>query len=230
MYSNCFILTMNQKLIKSWDELYYPFKSILYFLFLLFFFHFSWKIAIGGDIEDEYIFLFGKDITPDWFYLACIWLTKAAAWFVRLFPGTDDLILQNTLLFFPEGGIRVRIIWGCTGIKQMFIFICIMIFYRCFTLVKKPGNNSYTFRFLPFWNKLWYIPLGCIILSIYNVIRIGSMVMLTNGHPERFDSLHNGIFRYIYYGIIFFIWIVWEEVYVKKAFNDENKRKNSIAS
>jgi exosortase/archaeosortase family protein len=176
-----------------------PYKGILLFLFLLFFFHFSWKIAIDGDIVGDNMYLFGKDITPKWFYTACRWLTAAAAWFIRLFPNTQDLVEGDNLLYFPNGGFKISIIWGCTGIKQMFIFTGIMLFYKG-----------------PFLKKLWYIPLGCIILTIYNVIRVGVMVIFTNGHPERFDSLHDGILRYIYYGIVFLLWVIWEEFIVNK--------------
>ena len=206
---------MNQKLVKAWDDLT-PFKSIFYFLFLLFFFHFSWKIAIGGDIEDNFMLFFGKDVTPAWFYTAQLWLTKAVAWFVHLLPNTDDLITNDTRLYFPEENIRISIVWGCTGIKQMAIFAGIMIFYRCFTLIKKTGNTTYSVKFLPYWNKLWYIPLGCVILTLYNIIRIGLIVLFTREHPEQFDFYHDGIFRFIYYGIIFLIWVIWEEVYVIK--------------
>lgn len=206
---------MDQKLIKIWDELT-PYKSILYFLFLLFFFHFSWKISIGGDRNDDYMLLFGKDITPDWFYTIQLWLTKATAWFIHLFPNTDDLIVDKILLYFSDSEMQLRVAWGCTGVKQMGIFVCIMIFYRCFTLKKKENASGYSAVFLPYWKKLWYIPLGCVILTIYNIIRIGSIVMLVRYHPERFDSLHDGIFRYIYYAIIFLLWVIWEEFFVHK--------------
>jgi exosortase/archaeosortase family protein len=86
----------------------------------------------------------------------------------------------------------------------MSIFCGIMLFYKCFPFVKYQ------------WNKLWYIPLGCIILTLYNIVRIGSTVLLTKGHPERFDSLHDGIFRYVYYGIVFALWVIWEERFAKK--------------
>lgn len=176
-----------------------PYKGILYFLVLLFFFHFSWKAAIDGDIDGDYIYFFGKDITPAWFHTACLWLTSAIAWFIRLMPGTQDLVRESAVLYFPDGGIKVSIVWGCTGIKQMFIFAGIILLY-----------------WGPFLKKLWYIPLGCTILTVYNIIRIGLIVMFTRGYPERFDWLHDGIFRYIYYTIVFLLWVYWEEVVVKK--------------
>ena len=179
-----------------------PYKGIFFFLFLLFFFHFSWKIAIDGDMSSEYIYLFGKDITPSWFGTSCLGLTKAVAWFIHLFPNTQDLLVNGNQLKFPtEGNSWTRIIWGCLGFKQMLIYAGIILFY-----------------WGPLLKKLWYIPLGWIILSIYNVIRIASTVWLTDGNPERFESLHDGILRYIYYTIVFLLWVVWEEFIVNKNY------------
>jgi exosortase/archaeosortase family protein len=186
-----------------------PYKGILLFLFLLFLFHFSWKLTIDGDRDSEMMYFLGEDVTPEWFHTACLWLTAAAAWFVRLFSSGQDLIIEGIRMYFPVNeGWSIRIIWGCTGIKQMSIFCGIMLFYKCYPFLKYQ------------WHKWWYVPLGCIILTVYNVIRIGSTVLLTKGHPERFDSLHDGIFRYIYYGIVFFLWVIWEECFAKK---NENK-------
>jgi len=179
-----------------------PYKGILFFLLLLFFFHFSWKIAISGDMDSENIYLFGKDITPVWFASSCRGMTRLVAWFIHLFPNTQDLIVESTRMKFPtKGNTWLGIIWGCLGFKQMSIYAGIILFY-----------------WGPLIKKLWYIPLGCFILTVYNVIRVAVTVWLTDGAPERFDSLHNGILRYIYYTIVFFLWVVWEECIVKKNY------------
>ena len=199
-----FEMKINTKEIKKHIE---PYSGILLFLALLFFFHFSWKLAIDGDMDGTRMYVFGKDCTPSWFDTASLWLTKSVHWLVRLFPHTEHFIRGGYLLYFLDGGILIRIIWGCTGIKQMFIFAGIMLLYRG-----------------PFLRKLWYIPMGCLILTLYNIVRIALICVLTNQHPERFDSLHNGIFRYIYYGIIFLLWVVWEEFIVKKRISGGNKK------
>jgi len=177
-------------------------QGILFFMFLLFFFHFSWKITIDGDMDSENIYLFGKDITPSWFAASCRGLTQMVAWFIHLFPNTQDLLVDNIRLKFPtEGNTWIRIIWGCLGFKQMAIYAGIILFY-----------------WGPLLKKLWYIPMGWCILTGYNVIRIATTVWLTDGAPERFESLHNGILRYIYYTIVFLLWVGWEELIVKKNY------------
>jgi exosortase/archaeosortase family protein len=189
---------MNKKLSRIL-QIIKPYKGILFFLFLLFFFHFLWKIAISGDMGSEYIYLFGKDITPTWFDASCRLLVQMIAWFIHLFPNTQDLLVVGTKLkFSTEGNSWIHIVWGCLGFKQMLIYSGIILFY-----------------WGPLLKKLWYIPLGWLILTIYNVIRVATTVWLTDGYPERFESLHDGILRYIYYAIVFLLWVAWAEIIVK---------------
>ena len=194
--------------IKRIKQILEPYSGILLFLVLLFFFHFTWKIVIDGDMESTKMYVFGKEWTPAWFDTVTLWLAEVVHWLVLQFPGNEHFVRDNYLLFFIDGGIRISIIWGCTGLKQMFIFAGIILLYRG-----------------PFLKKLWYIPLGCLILTVYNVIRIALICVLTNHHPERFDDLHDGIFRYIYYTIVFLLWVVWEESFVKKKKRNEEKER-----
>jgi len=204
---------MNEKLMRIVKFLKF-YKGILFFLFLLFLFHFSWKIAIFGDMSGDNIpgenimYFFGKDITPSWLDLSCGIAIQIVAWFIQLFPNTQDLLINgNCLKFSTEGNIWISIVWGCLGFKQMFIYFGIILFY-----------------WGPLLKKIWYIPLGWFILTAYNVIRIATTVWLTDGNPERFQSLHDGTLRYIYYTIVFLLWVVWAE------FIDKNNYKYAIRS
>jgi exosortase/archaeosortase family protein len=219
--------------LKKWFVMLKPYKGILLFVFLLFLFHFSWiiifdgdggdrseiilnikeslNIAVEGDIHGDRMYFFGKDITPEWFDSVDLWLTSVSAWFIRLIPDYRDVIKNGIYLYFPDGKNAIEIIWGCTGIKQMFIFSMIMLFY-----------------WGPFLKKLWYIPSGCFILTIYNVIRISMITILTRYHPEQFESLHNGIFRYIYYIIVFILWVIWAE-FIDKNRHGKRQNKNTSA-
>jgi exosortase/archaeosortase family protein len=204
-----------------------PYSGILLFLALLFFFHYLWKICIDGDgsevapwilhlrqwlgiavsgpVNETRMYFLGNDVTPAWFDTANHWLTAAVAWFIRLFPSQRDLITNDIFLYFPENRIHISIVWGCTGIKQMTIFAGIILFF-----------------WGPLLKKLWFIPLGCLILTIYNIIRIGTTVILTRNAPERFDSLHDGILRYIYYTIVFLLWVAWAEYFCRKRHEHSN--------
>jgi exosortase/archaeosortase family protein len=207
---------MNKKIIFGTQLQSY--KGIIYFVCLLFFFFGLWKIVVYGNfffihfpwevdkkIKDDYLFFFGKDITPAWATSSYKLLTDAIAGFVRLFPNTENLKTSDYYLYFPNGKITISIVWGCTGIKHLFIFTCIMACYQG------------TWR-----KKIWYIPVGCLILTVYNVIRIGLIVLLTNGHPQRFGFLHDRFFNYIYYTIIFLLWLYWEEQITKNTIKNDS--------
>jgi exosortase/archaeosortase family protein len=203
---------MNKKL-KNLKLFLKPYLGIIFFMVLLFFFHFLWKISISGYMDSENIYFFGKDITPAWFADSCLALTRMVAWFIHLFPNTQDLLVDEALhrLKFPtEGNDWIRIIWGCLGFKQMAIYAGVILLY-----------------WGPLLKKLWYIPMGWCILTAYNVVRIATAVWLTDGHPERFESLHDGALRYIYYTIVFLLWVVWDEFIVKKKYTYAIRSSNN---
>lgn len=184
---------MNEQLKKVIRTIH-PYKNILYFMVLLLVTHFLWKIAVDGNLNGHEISIFGIDATAPFEQLSRL-TAKAARWTVRLFPDTDTFQRKDTILYFTDApDSSVIIIWGCTAVKQLYIFLVIMLLF--------PG---------PWRKKLWYIPLGCLILIIYNIVRIAVICMLIKNHPERFEMLHEGVFRYIFYGLIFLLWLIWEE-------------------
>jgi len=185
------------KQIKQIINILSPYWGVVYFIALLLFTHFLWKLVVDGDLHSQQIAIFGKDLTTQFHSLAAF-TARTVHWFVRLFPNTDDFLINDTRLHFQNENFIINIIWGCTGVKQLYIFIVIMAFYKG-----------------PWKKKLWYIPMGCVILWVYNIIRIAAICYLIIGHPERFDFLHEGLFRYILYGLIFLLWVIWEEKYVK---------------
>jgi exosortase/archaeosortase family protein len=98
----------------------------------------------------------------------------------------NEITLQNHF--------TVLVVWGCTAIKQSFIFLCIMLI--------TPGPEKH---------KFWYIPLGLILIYFINVFRIFAITLICKDYPQYFYFLHYYLFKYIFYVLIFFIWIFWEE-------------------
>ena len=187
------------KQIKQIINILSPYWGIVYFIVLLLSTHFLWKLVVDGDLHSQQIAIFGKDLTEQFHFLSTF-TARIVHWFVCLFPNTGDFLINDTRLYFQNPGFIINIIWGCTAVKQLYIFIVIMAFYKG-----------------PWKKKLWYIPVGCVILWAYNIIRIAAICYLVIDHPEKFDFYHEGLFRYIYYGLMFLLWVVWEEKYVKKV-------------
>ncbi len=175
-----------------------PYYGVFFFVSLLLSTHLFWKIVVDGDLQGQQIYIFGRDLTSQFHSLS----TLTAEWafqLIKLFPNTDSFYRHDTYLYFEGGRNCINIIWGCTAIKQLYIFILLIILYKG-----------------PVKSKLWYIPVGCLILGIYNIIRIAMICILTKNNPERFESLHDGWFKYLFYGLIFLLWVFWEERFVKK--------------
>jgi len=216
------MLSLNAKISKTLEPLK-PFKDIFWFLFLFVFFDFLWKLFIDEGDNEELLIILGKDFTKSIEPL-CIWTADISHWIVQNVLGYKDFNIKGDIIYFADS-LRFKIVWGCTGFKQMIMFVFIMILY--FGPVKK---------------KLWFIPLSVLFLNFINIIRIISTVLLTKGgypdwfipfnewlngrqwdnSPETiyqfnvdwFQLFHKEIFKWLYYdGVMFLLWLLWEEVF-----------------
>jgi exosortase/archaeosortase family protein len=104
-----------------------------------------------------------------------------------------------------EGGwARVVIAPECASLKQLMHWI--------FLLVLFPG---------PWKHKLWYIPIGLVIIEWTNVIRICGILMMQIPWPNSFHIAHDYIFKVFFYFVIFLMWVLW----VEKFYNPTLKAK-----
>ena len=94
-----------------------------------------------------------------------------------------------------EGGwARVIIAPECASLKQWMHWLFLMILF--------PG---------PWKHKLWYIPVGLVIIEWTNVIRICGVLMMQIPWPNSFHLAHDYIFKLFFYFIIFLMWMIWVE-------------------
>ncbi|MDR3705010.1 MAG: exosortase/archaeosortase family protein [Paludibacteraceae bacterium] len=182
-------------MIKKIKELWLkakPIHSVLIFMLVLFASNILWKLCIYGDDTDTQVLLFNHvDISAPFNFMV-IHITKVTRGALTLFGYHIHGHHLNDVCFLNEN--HITIVWGCTAIKQSFIFFCIM---AC-----TPG---------PWKHKLWYVPLGVFIAYLFNLIRIIAIAMVVEQHPEYFKFLHEQVFKYVFYGVIFLVWVVWEE-------------------
>ncbi|MGC3979621.1 MAG: exosortase/archaeosortase family protein [Paludibacteraceae bacterium] len=181
-----------------------PYKGVIFFVIALLSAHFFWKFTVIGDESgDRIIFLGLLDISQPFIFMAehvaniCYSILK--------FIGFNINLLPNNILRF-ENGHGVQVVWACTGIKQAFIFTMILAFAR--------GCWKY---------KLWYIPFGLICIYLFNIFRIVFITSFVEKHPEWFDLLHEHLLKYLFYIMIFFIWVYWEEKLADKSKTKCNK-------
>lgn len=102
----------------------------------------------------------------------------------------------TVLAYDIKKGPAINIVWGCTGVKQIYVFFLVMLFCK--------GN----------WRRRFvYFLLGVALLLLFNIIRISCVLIMLRYYPTSFEFLHDGLFKYLFYGIMFLLWMLWEERY-----------------
>lgn len=177
-----------------------PFKGVILFAVILIGSNFFWKYNIKGDEAfslDSIVSLWGMNISAPF-----NWMAKHVAHlsiFILNVLGSE-VILKPGNIFQHSNGYTVQIVWACTGLKQMYIFFCIIAFYRG-----------------PWLKKLWFIPLGLFVVYLFNIFRIAFIIGAVEQHPDWFHFLHLYAFKYSFYLIIFLMWVLWEEKIARKT-------------
>lgn len=178
-------------------EKYGKFEGIFRFVVVLLAAHFFWKFTVVGDENGAAaITFFGANISApfDWMSLHIAEMSHMVlGWFGM------DTYLFNTSVIHPSNNHGCRIIWACTGLKQAFIFTMILLFSRGI-----------------WYHKLWYILLGLVAVYFVNLVRIILIVAAMRDYSEYFHLLHEHIFKYLFYVIIFMIWVLWEDFLVPR--------------
>ena len=173
-----------------------PYSGVIYFVVILMVSHFVWKLTVLGDESDLVVTFAGYDISAPFNFMASH--VARATYSCLHFIGSDIRLEPWNVLRYPND-VAVRIVWSCTALKQAYIFICIIAFYKG-----------------PFLKKMWFIPAGLIVVYAFNIFRISAITFLIEKHPDWFGFLHEHLFKYMYYAVIFGMWVYWEERVCKK--------------
>lgn len=111
-----------------------------------------------------------------------------------------SVLYQTTIdaIYYPEINGYFGITILCTGIKQLIIFPLVMLFY--------PG---------PLKHKLWYIPIGIILIFLFRALLFALLGVVFFYSREAFTICHY-ITKYIVWAGVFFIWLFWAKHFQKK--------------
>ena len=80
----------------------------------------------------------------------------------------------------------------CDGLSLFALFAIFIAFF--------PG---------PVRNKLWFVPLGIILLHGVNISRVISLTFIQSKYPEWLAFNHDYTFTVLVYGVVFGLWVVW---------------------
>lgn len=173
-----------------------PYRGVIGFAVILTISNLFWKYNVLGDESNTQVTFWGLDISETFIFMAKHIAQVTAT--ILHFLGWN-VSLDSTNMVRHETGNSAQIIWACSGLKQAYIYFCIIAFSRG-----------------PWLKKLWYIPLGLLIVYLFNIFRITVIVACIDQHPNWFEFLHLYFFKYLFYGVIFGMWVFWEEKIVQK--------------
>ncbi len=124
------------------------------------------------------------------FHLTNSWL-YSTKFFLNMLGYEAGIEIPRKLLILA-GTPGVILERGCLGRNMMGLFAGFIIVY--------PGNIK---------TKLWYIPLGLLIIYMLNVFRIAGLSFTQLYFPEYLDINHHTVFKYTVYTAIFILWVIW---------------------
>jgi len=143
--------------------------------------------------------IFGVDIQRQ----VSLKLANLSNWFVAKFGFTPSLSTNTdyviTSLVGDYYGQGVWIGEPCNGIKVFGLFSIFIIAFE--------GSWK---------DKIWFIPLGLLLLHFINAIRIALLTIIAAKYPDLLDFNHNITFQIIVYGVVFFLWYIWVNKFSKK--------------
>ena len=140
-----------------------------------------------------YSFIRNSDFISSFYEVVTAKLTRilllGSKHFLNFF-GLDSYVFGKTVRIYQYGGVFLD--RGCLGRNLMGLFVGFIISY--------PGIIR---------KKLWYIPLGLVLITIINILRISGLAYIMVCCPEHMDINHHVIFKYTVYVLIFLMWYIW---------------------
>jgi exosortase/archaeosortase family protein len=184
------------------------FRDVAIFVTILLFFHFVWKAFASNIFTVGFI-----RSSANWLalqvYLESKWVidlvTARITAFDQLYIGGS---LRHNVFYFAENNGYVSVNASCSGLKQFYQWFFLMTLF--------PG---------PWRPKLWFIPMGLVVIHLVNVFRIIAMVFVTIHLAEHWDFIHDWILRPFFYVVMFMLWVWWNE-----KFHLKYKRKKAATS
>jgi len=113
------------------------------------------------------------------------------------FLGFDAYILPNEAnlkaLLYVGNQMTVSVAGPCDGFTLYLAFAWLILAFPT-----------------PQWkSKIWFLPIGIVIISILNMMRVGGLSLVAMYLPEYVDINHKYIFKILVYLAIFLMWALW---------------------
>ncbi len=71
--------------------------------------------------------------------------------------------------------------------------------------------------------KLWFIPLGILLIHLANLLRVVSLVIIQYNRPQSLKFNHDYTWTVLIYGFIFWLWYMWAVRLSQASSHSENE-------
>jgi exosortase/archaeosortase family protein len=171
----------------------YALGDVLLFILITVGIHYLWRF---WQVQFNYApirdFMYGwMDSMSTEVYRESVWIISGMYDIVRVDDALQFVLPNQCLIYINE---------GCSGLKQIIQFSLLLIVF--------PG---------PWKKKLWFIPLGMLIVHLTNLFRVVGLTVVMMNWPNDYDFSHDYIFRPIFYVVIFLMWMLWNDVIRKRT-------------
>ncbi len=129
-------------------------------------------------------------------------LITSAEYFIKLLGYKTFTVLQDRdyQVVGIDGSNGVWVGSNCNAITLFSLFAVFVVAY--------PGHQK---------SKLWFIPMGILLIHILNIIRVIALVIIAYYSPYSLSFNHTYTFTFIVYAFIFFLWMIWVNKFSTKG-------------
>lgn len=162
-------------------------RDVIIFVIITLAIHFIWRVwarQFNYEPISEFMYELMGLMTAE--------VYRESAWVIS---GLMDVVrVDDTMHFYFPNQCVMYVNSGCSGLKQILQFALLIMLF--------PG---------PWKKKLWFIPLGILVMHLTNLIRVIGLAVIMNNWPQYWNFSHDYIFRVMFYVVIFLLWVVWVE-------------------
>ena len=174
------------RFVSFWQNPKYRFlKNVFWFVVITLVIHYSYRFWA----QDLYYFPIQQWMASFREYMVHV-VFDQSTWVDQHILGLD-LIQEGWLMRF-DNGVAIRINGSCSGDKQILQLVLLLLIY--------PGKWKH---------KIWFIPLGIILVHATNILRIVMLSLVAIWRPEWMDMIHDTVLRGMFYVIIFGVWLLF---------------------
>ncbi len=174
-------------------------RAIILFLIFLLFYKLLRKIP---SIDNAYVNILNK---------FAAFLLNVSSFFVEIL-GYEVVTYGKTIKIIDDLNTPgVYLDRGCMGRNVMIAYAGLIAVF--------PGKIIH---------KIWYIPLGLVIITFVNTLRISGLAVIFHRWPEYGDINHYVIFKYTAWLVILILWIIWMNKFSKLSLKSAKKSSSNL--